>query len=182
MTPKPNPWKTLSTRTVYENPWMRVREDKVIHPGGKEGIYGVIDTRIATGVVALNEAHEVYLVGQYRYPTDIYSWEIIEGGTDNDEGALDAAVRELREEAGLIASSWEPLGSEIHLSNCISAERAFLFLARGLEEVPSSPDETEELELRKVPFGEAVEMIDNGEIVDAVTILGIFLARRKLGI
>src|SRR5690606_11888068 len=129
-----NPWKTLDTKVVYENTWIRVREDVVVRPDGKPGIYGVVETRLAPGVAALTPENEVYLVGQYRYPMDSYSWEIIEGGSDDDESALDAAKRELREEAGLEASHWEALGPEIHLSNCHSNERGYLFLATGLTE------------------------------------------------
>ncbi len=175
-----NPWKTVSSRIVYENPWMRVREDQVIRPDGKPGIYGVLDTRIATGVVALTAQNEVYLVGQYRYTTDSYSWEIIEGGTDGGESALEAAKRELKEEAGLTASKWEELGSQFHLSNCITSERAHVFLARGLIEGENSPEETEILTLKKVPFAEAVSMADEGEIVDAVTIIGLYRAKNIL--
>ncbi len=124
-----NPWKTLQSKVTYQNAWITVREHDVIRPDGKPGIYGVVETRIATGVVALTDSHEIYLVGQYRYPTNEYSWEIIEGGSDPQETALDAAKRELKEEAGLMAASWEPLGSEIHLSNCHSSEVGFLFTA-----------------------------------------------------
>src|SRR5437868_652855 len=112
-----SPWKCLSSRTVYTNDWIKVREDQVIRPDGKPGIYGVVETRIATGVLALTPDLQVYLVGQYRYPMDEYSWEIIEGGSDDgDDGALLTAQRELQEEAGLVAEHWEPLGHELHLS------------------------------------------------------------------
>lgn len=168
-----NPWKTLDSKVVYENPWIRVREDAVVRPDGKPGIYGVVETRLATGVIALTPENEVYLVGQYRYPMDSYSWEIIEGGSDDDESALDAAKRELREEAGLEASHWETLGPEIHLSNCHSNERGYLFLATGLTEVESSPDGTEELVIRKVPLAEALAMVDSGEIADAMSIMAL---------
>ena len=176
-----NPWKTLSTRVVYENDWITLREDQVIRPDGKPGIYSVVSTRIATGVVALSADEQVYLVGQYRYPTKEYSWEIVEGGTDGAEQALDAARRELREEAGVIASEIIQLGDEFHLSNCFSSEIGFVFLARGLSEVQSEPDGTEILQLRKVPFDECIKMIQSGEIKDAVTIIGLYRAARYLG-
>ena len=105
-----NPWKTLESRLVYSNPWISVREDQVIRPDGQNGIYSVVETRIATGVVALTPERDVYLVGQYRYPTEMYSWEIIQGGADEDEEPLAACKRELQEEAGLIAKDWTPLG------------------------------------------------------------------------
>jgi len=101
-----NPWQTKSSRLVYENAWIRVREDQVTCPDGQPGIYGVVETRIATGVIALTPQHEIYLVGQFRYPTGEYSWEIIEGGTEDGEEPLAAAKRELQEEAGLVARTW----------------------------------------------------------------------------
>lgn len=177
-----NPWRTLATRVVYENPWIRVREDDVLRPDGKPGIYGVVETRLATGVVALTDDDEVYLVGQYRYPLDCYSWEIIEGGSDEGESALDAAIRELREEAGLEAEHWEELGPEIHLTNCHSNERGYLFLARGLRDVGASPDGTEELALKKLPLEQALRMVDTGEITDAMTIMALLrLDRARRG-
>lgn len=175
-----NPWKTLGTREVYRNPWLTLREDRVIRPDGHEGIYGVIDTRIATGVCALTPERELYLIGQYRYPTKCYSWEIVEGGTDPGEDCMDAMKRELREEAGLVAGRWTPLGHEIHLSNCISSEIGYIYLAEELTEVGAEPEGTEVLEVRKVPFEECLAMVDRGEIVDAVSVLGILLLERYL--
>lgn len=175
-----NPWRRLDSREIYRNPWMSVREDTVIRPDGQEGIYGVVETRIATGVVALTPEHEVYLVGQYRYPTDMYSWEIVQGGTDAGEDPLEACQRELQEEAGLIARHWQPLGGEVHLSNCISSEIGYMYLARDLTETEATPDGTEVLQVKKVPLGEAVEMAKQGEIVDAVSIIGIFLTEKLL--
>ena len=175
-----NPWTCVESRTVYTNPWMTVREDQVIRPDGKPGIYGLVQTRIATGVVALTPEQEVVLVGQYRYPTRMYSWEIIQGGTDAGEDPLHACRRELQEEAGLIAQSWYSLGGEIHLSNCISSEVGFIYLAEGLTETNASPDGTEVLQLKRVPLREAVRMATSGEIVDAVSVIGILLAERWL--
>ncbi len=171
--PAQNPWKTLSSRPIYSNPWISVREDQVIRPDGQPGIYGVVETRISTGILALTPDEELYLVGQYRYTMGEYSWEIIEGGTDEGEEPLDAAKRELREEAGLVAEHWEPLGGEIHVSNCHSSERGYLFVARGLSHVGASPDPTEELRIKKVPFDTALAMVMRGEIKDAIAIIGI---------
>ena len=176
-----NPWKTLSSSRVYTNPWMSVREDKVSRPDGQDGIYGVIETRVATGVVALTPEREIYLVGQYRYPTEVYSWEIIQGGADENEDRLSACKRELQEEAGLVAETWTPIGGEIHLSNCISSERGYVYAAEGLSNTEASPDGTEVLDLKKVRLSEAVRMAACGEIVDAVSIIGILLTEKWLG-
>jgi len=169
-----NPWKTLDSKIVYQTPWMTVREDKVIQPNGTSGIYGYLDLKIATGVVALTENSEVYLVGQYRYPTRNYSWEVIEGGTEKGETPLEAAKRELKEEAGLEATDWIQLGGEIHLSNCITSEIGFIFLARDLKVVPASPDATEILKVKKIPYDCARDMTVNGEITDALSIIALY--------
>ncbi len=175
-----NPWKTLGTRLIYQNPWIRVREDSVIRPDGNPGIYGVVDTRIATGIVALTEDKQVYLVGQYRYPTKHYSWEIIEGGSEDNQNALDTARRELKEEAGLEAEKWLQLGEEFHLSNCFTSEVGYIFLATDLKEVGAEPEGTEVLQVKKVPFEDAIKMVDSGEIKDGVSIVGLLRAERFL--
>lgn len=177
-----NPWRTLDSKEIYRNPWIRLREDQVINPDGSRGIYGVVETRIATGVVAITPKNEIYMIGQYRYPVEEYSWEIPEGGTEKDEPPLDAAKRELREEAGIIATDWQQLGGEFHVSNCISAERGFLYIAHDLQEVEMEPEGTEILQVRKMPFEECLKMLDTGEIKDSITIIGLLRAARLLGI
>lgn len=171
--PERNPWTTLSTEVKYQNAWIRVREDQVLRPDGHPGIYGVVECRVATGVLALTAQDELYLVGQYRYTMGCYSWEIIEGGAEPGEDPLEACKRELREEAGLEAARWSPLGHEIHLSNCHSSERGFLYLARGLSHVGAEPEGTEELQVKKVPWDEAVALVEQGAITDAFSIMGI---------
>jgi len=180
MQPEENPWKTLSRDTVYTNPWMSVREDKVVRPDGHEGIYGVVETRIATGVVVLTPQIEVVLVGQYRYTMDEYSLEIVEGGADPGEEPMTAAKRELQEEAGLVAAEWQSLGGEIHLSNCISSEIGFLYVARELSETEASPDGTEVLQVKTVPLAEALGMVHDGEIKDAMSIIGLMRVEQWL--
>lgn len=175
-----NPWKTLSSRSVYTNPWMRVREDEVVQPGGERGIYGVVETKIAVGVVALSERDEICLIGQYRYPINCYSWEIVEGGVEADEEPLEGAKRELREEAGLTASDWSLLGGKVYLSNCITSEEAHFFIARGFAKVPAEPDPSEVLKMKLVKFADCLKMIDSGEITDAMTIIGVLRAERLL--
>lgn len=174
-----NPWKKLDSKLIYENPWISLREDKVITPGGDEGIYGVVTTRLAVGVLAVNNQDEIYLVGQYRYPLDEYSWEIIEGGSEEGETGIETAKRELKEEAGLEAASWQRLGGELHLSNCFTDERAALFIATDLTIGEAEPDPTEKLEIKKMPFSEAVQMVADGKITDALSVMGLLLMERK---
>lgn len=168
-----NPWKRNASREVYRNPWIAVREDAVITPAGRPGIYGVVEARAATGVVAITGNQEVYLVGQYRYPVDLYSWEIVEGGAHEEELPRTAIERELREEAGVTARSWSELGTPLHLSNCFSNEVAHLFLAWGLTEGVKAPDDTEQLVVKKVPLEECFSMLHRGEFTDAMTIIAL---------
>jgi 8-oxo-dGTP pyrophosphatase MutT (NUDIX family) len=168
-----NPWSTLSSRAVYENSWISLREDSVVRPDGEPGIYGVVHFRnIAVGVLAVDEDDYIYLVGQYRYTLNLYSWEIPEGGCPEGEEPLRAAQRELEEETGLRALEWTRLG-EAHLSNSATDEIAVWYLAKGLTQGEHNPEGTEKLKVRRVPFREALAMVLNGEITDAISMLAI---------
>lgn len=172
-----NPWRTLESRPIYDNPWISVREDQVIRPDGKPGIYGVVHYKnIATGVVPLHDDGTVTLVGQYRYTLEEYAWEIPEGGCPAGEEPLEAAKRELLEETGLTAREWRRLGSRLHLSNSVSDEYGFLFLATGLEHGEAQPEGTEDLRVKRVPLEEAVRMAVSGEITDCLSVIGLLLA------
>ncbi len=181
MNPFDNPWKTLSSRAIYENAWIKVREDQVLRPDGKLGLYGVVSPQNhAIGVVPLHEDGTITLVGQFRYTMNEYSWEIPEGGCPFDETPLEAARRELREETGLIAAQIVQIGGEIHLSNSISDERGYLFLATQLVQGEASPEGTEQLLTRRVMLDEALQMVFSGEINDALTIMGLLLAQKAI--
>ena len=167
-----NPWRTLSSKEVYSNPWIEVREDAVIRPDGELGIYGVVHYKnIAVGILPVEDEF-IYLVGQYRYPLDRYSWEIPEGGCASGEDPLQAAQRELEEETGLRAQHWTQMG-EAHLSNSVSDERAVWFAATGLTQGAQRPEGTEQLNVRRVPFAEVLSMVLTGEITDALSLLAI---------
>ena len=171
--PHANPWRTLESREVYENAWIQVREDAVIRPDGVPGIYGVVHFKNrAIAIVPVDAEGFIYLVGQFRYPLNRYSWEIPEGGCPEDEEPLRAAQRELLEETGFAATNWQPLGMA-HLSNSVSDEEAFCYLATGLTQHAVNPDGTEKLEHRRVAPEEAQKMIEDGEITDALSIIGI---------
>jgi 8-oxo-dGTP pyrophosphatase MutT (NUDIX family) len=128
--------------------------------------------------VPLSADHKVTLVGQFRYATNVYSWEIPEGGTEGGEDPLPCIQRELKEEAGLIAENWMQLGGEVHLSNCHSSEIGFLYLARELTRCECAPDGTEVLETKELPLAECIEMVHCGEIVDSLSIIGLLRAER----
>ncbi len=168
-----NPWKTKETRIPYENPWIRIEHHEVINPGGRDGIYGLVRYKNhAIGIVPVDEDGNTYLVGQYRYALDRYSWEIPEGGCPVGTATLDTAKRELKEETGLVADHWEQL-MEFHLSNSVSDEWGVAYVARGLRLETAEPEDTEELQLRKVPLKEAIAMTLDGRITDALSILAL---------
>jgi len=168
-----NPWTTLSGKAIYKNPWIELTEFQVINPNGGEGIYGKIHYQNrAIGVVPLDDEHHTWLIGQWRYPLERYSWEIPEGGGAKHETPLKAAQRELKEEAGLEASQWDEI-LQLDVSNCCSDEEATLFLARGITVGKSDPDEDEELEIRRVPLAQAVAMVHDGEITDALSVAAL---------
>lgn len=168
-----NPWQTLSTKTVYDNPWIRVEHREVINPSGKPGIYGIVHFKNrAIGVVALETDGTTYLVGQYRYALAQYSWEVPEGGGPLEEDPLEAAQRELREETGLEADRWQLL-LVMHLSNSVTDEVSLIYLATGLRCGPAQPEETERLEVRRVPFDEVYRRVLSGEITDVMTVAGV---------
>jgi 8-oxo-dGTP pyrophosphatase MutT (NUDIX family) len=167
-----NPWTVVSTKNIYDNKWISVREDAVIQPDGERGIYGVVHFKnIAIGVLAVEDDF-IYLVGQYRYPLERYSWEIPEGGCAEGEDPRDAARRELEEETGLRAKNWRKLG-EAYLSNSVSDELAIWYVATELTQGEHRPEGTEQLQIRRVPFGDALRMTMSGEISDAISQLAI---------
>ena len=167
-----SPWKTVSSEQVYDNPWISVREDQVVRPNGEPGIYGVVHYKhVAVGVLPVEEDH-IYLVGQYRYPLDLYSWEIPEGGCPKGEEPLQAARRELREETGLEARDWRRLG-EAYLSNSVADEYAVWFLATGLVPGEQQLEGTEAINVHRVPLDEALDMALSGRITDALSLVAI---------
>lgn len=168
-----NPWKRLSRTVAYENPWIIVYHDEVVRPDGQPGIYGVVHYRNqAVAVVVVDEQDRVLLVGQYRYTLDAYSWEIPEGGAAEGETLLAAAQRELHEETGYSAAQWQEIAT-LHLSNSVSDERAVCYLATGLQAGLAEPEGTERLQLRWLPFSEALARCADGRITDVLTVVAL---------
>lgn len=173
MTEDINPWKTLSAEEKYDNPWINVTEYQVINPSGGRGIYGKIHYKNhALGIIPMDDDLNIWLVGQYRYVLNQYSWEIPEGGGPFDVDPLDSAKRELLEETGFTATNWD-LIQTMHLSNSVGDEFARIYLARGLKAGHAEPEETEDLKLKKVSFNEAYDMVLDGRITDSMAVAGI---------
>lgn len=167
------PWRRRARRTAYENPWITIWHDEVDRPDGSPGIYGTVHfANVAVGVVVLDDEDRVLLVGQHRYTLDRYSWEIPEGGVPSDETPEEGARRELLEETGVVAGDWRPL-VHFELSNSITDEIGWVFAARAVSQGAATPDPTEDLATRWVPFDEVMAMIERREITDATTILGL---------
>ena len=163
----------MAEKKIYDNPWIRLTEYDVLNPAGGKGIYGKVHFKnLAIGILPLDEEGYTWLVGQYRFPLDLYSWEIPEGGGDPTLPPVESARRELLEETGLVASEWTHL-MDMHLSNSVSDEKAFLFLARGLEQREPMPEETEQLVIKRVPFEEAYQMVEDGIITDSMAVAAI---------
>jgi 8-oxo-dGTP pyrophosphatase MutT (NUDIX family) len=178
--PEANPWQITSQKEIYDNPWINLTEYQVINPAGNPGIYGKVHFKnLAIGVFVLDDDLNTYLVGQYRFPMDSYSWEMPEGGGPHAHAPLDSAKRELLEETGLKASRWTEL-QRMHLSNSVSDELAIIYLAQGLEQFDAEPEETEQLVIKKVPFDEAYQMVCNNQITDSMTVAAVLKVKIML--
>ena len=168
-----NPWKTLKSQLKYDNNWISVTEHQVINAVGNKGIYGTVHFKnLAIGIIPLDEENNTWLIGQYRYPLDQYSWEICEGGGPIDASPLESAQRELLEEMGIKANEWKEL-LRSHLSNSVSDELGILYIAKDLSYHTPEPEDGEVLQLKKLPFEEAYQMVMNGTITDSLSVAGI---------
>ncbi len=168
-----NPWVTKTTATVYESPWIKVNKYEVLNPAGRDAIYSVVHFKnLAIGVIPLDEHNFTWLVGQYRYPTKSYSWEICEGGGDPEKDPVVSAQKELKEETGIIAKKYTEL-LRLHTSNSATDELAIIFVGRELSFENPEPEESEVLQLKKIHIDEAFEWCMDGRITDAITVAAI---------
>jgi 8-oxo-dGTP pyrophosphatase MutT (NUDIX family) len=168
-----NPWKKISSELKYENPWISLTEYNVITPAGTNGIYGKVHFKnIAVGVIAIDHDDHTYLVGQYRFPLDLYSWEIPEGGCPEGTDWLTAAKRELKEETGFEAGKWTEI-LHMHVSNSVSDEFSVVYVAEDLIAGAAEPEETEDLKIIKMPFQQALDWVMQGKITDSISVAAI---------
>ncbi|MFN8285848.1 MAG: NUDIX hydrolase [Chitinophagales bacterium] len=175
-----NPWTKLASKLIYENKWIRIIEDKVLNPAGKDGIYGVVHFNIiAVAIIPLDENNNTWIVGQYRYPLDSYEWEVPEGGCPEDTLPLDTAHRELKEEVGLKAESMTPV-LEMQLSNSTTDEVSVTYVARGLSYIGEEPEEDEQITIKKLPFEDVYQMVMRGEIRDGLSVASILKVKLLL--
>ncbi|WP_288371395.1 NUDIX hydrolase [uncultured Algoriphagus sp.] len=175
-----NPWKTLLLKRIYENPWISVEEHDILNPAGNPGIYGKVHFKNkALGIIPIDQFGNTWLVGQFRYTLNEYSWEIPMGGGPIGQDILESAQRELKEETGLTAKKWTEV-LRIHTSNSVTDEEGFVFLAEDLEEGEPEFEETEVIKIQKLPFEEAVQWVMEGKITDGISIAGILKVSKLL--
>lgn len=175
-----NEWQRVSGEVKYDNPWITVSEDQVINPAGKPGIYGKVHFKnLAIGILPMDNKENIYFVSQFRYVLNEYSLEIPEGGGPLNIEPLQSAIKELKEETGLIANKWSII-LDMHLSNSVSDERCIVFLAQDLVQGTPEPEETESFTIHTYHIDEAIKMIDQKKITDAITVAAILKLKLML--
>ena len=172
-----NPWTTLTSEKVYDSPWIGLTKHDILNPNGNPGTYSVVHFKnLAIGILPLDKDYNTWIVGQYRYPINQYSWEIPEGGGNLDLPPLESAKRELLEETGITANKWTKI-QEMYLSNSASDEFCTLFIAQDLSFGEAEPEDNEQLEQKKIPFDELYKLVKNGEITDSLTVAAVLKAK-----
>jgi 8-oxo-dGTP pyrophosphatase MutT (NUDIX family) len=172
-----NPWITKTTEQVYESAWIKVTKSDVINPAGNDAIYSVVHFKnLAIGILPLDKEYNTWLVGQYRYPTDSYSWEIPEGGGKMDVDPIESARRELKEETGVVAQKYTEF-MRLHLSNSATDELAIVYLATELDFEEAEPEESELLQVKKLHLNEAFDWVMQGKITDGISVAAILKAK-----
>ncbi len=166
-------WKKLTSEVVHKNPYYVIREDSVKTPSGNDGRYFYLDGSQSVMVIAEDGGGKLSLVGQTRYPTgNNYSWEFVSGGINPEESPLEAAKRELEEEAGICASYWEYVGSFYPL-NGLSSEQSHLYLAKNLENVAMHHEDTEDIQHEQFILSKILAMAKDGTITCGMTLAAL---------
>ncbi|HLC71648.1 MAG TPA: NUDIX hydrolase [Candidatus Nanoarchaeia archaeon] len=162
------PWTIKNRELKYENPWIKVYEDKVIRPDKKEGIHIFIDLKKGVAVLPMDEKGNIYLTREFHYGVGEYTLEVVSGGIDMNETPLEAARRELQEELGISAQKWIELGPVDRFTTYMNC-RAWLFLAQGLSFNEKHPEGSETASTVKMKFKDAVKKVMEGEIVNSMS-------------
>lgn len=176
---KKPPYKIKKTKVIYKNPFLSLSDDKIRFNNGKEFDFTKVEMAPGSSIVAINNKDDVYLVEEYKHATSEYSLEIISGRIDENESPLEAAKRELREEAGFVAKDWVNLGLVNPFTSVVKSPN-YLYLARKLEETNTRPDESESLKIITLPFDKAVSMVMSGKITHAGSCVAILKAEKYL--
>lgn len=174
-------WKKLSSKFVYKNPFFKIREDEVFRPDGKKSKFYLVDMPSSVMTVPINAQNEIYLIGLWRYPTNMYSWEIPSGAVENED-IIASGKRELKEETGLVSDNWQDLGI-YQAMNGSNNKIGHVLLAMNVVETEDHKKDDEGItEVKNVPVQEVLGMIKNGEITDSHTITALAVAALKIGI
>ena len=168
-----NPWITKTTQDVYESAWIKITRSDVLNPAGNPAVYSWVHFKnLAIGIVPMDKEKNIWLVGQFRYPVNEYSWEIPEGGGKICVAAEESAQKELLEETGIRAKKITEL-MRMHLSNSATDELSITYLASDLEFGEAEPEESEVLQIKKISLDDAFEMVMQGKITDAISVAAI---------
>jgi len=173
------PWKIKDSQVKYKNRWISVREDQVIRPDGKDGIFGVVEMVAGASVLPLDDEGFVYLTKEFHYAIEQDSIEVVSGAIDKDETALEAAKRELKEELGAEADEYVDLGMMNPFTTVVKSP-ATMYLAKGIKFSEANPEGTEKIDLVKVKFDDAVRMVMNSEITHGQSCVLILKASEYL--
>jgi 8-oxo-dGTP pyrophosphatase MutT (NUDIX family) len=150
----------------------------VVNPAGNPAIYTTVEFKnLAIGIIPIDEEGYTWLVGQYRFPINQYSWEIVEGGSPLNEDPLNTAKRELKEESGIVAKDFKEI-YRMHLSNSATNELAIIYVAQNLSFENSEPEESEVLQVKKIHILEAEQLVYQNKITDAISVVGLILAAK----
>lgn len=177
-----SPWKTISKRIVYQNPWVKMHEHNIVKPDGSRGIYGFLDIPDGVGIVALSGQNKIQLIGEWRYPINCHTWSIICGTREKGESPLQSAKRELEEEASMRSNDWKSLGA-MYPSPGLVKEKVYLYVATNCQRVQKQlfkPANSEKFNYQEVTVKQAVKMMKRGTISDGYAICGILLAKEML--